>query len=164
VPGANAWEVRPAQRADASAVNDLLVQLGYQQDGSAATADRIQAWAEEPANAVWVATGDSDLLGIIALQVCPFFERAGSWARITALVVSERARCRGAGSALVAAAEAFAVTHGCLRMEVTTADHRHDARAFYRHCGYLDQAGTSSRFLRDLVSSEGRPDRLRTEP
>jgi hypothetical protein len=35
-------------------------------------------------------------------------------------------------------------------MEVTSADHRDDAHAFYRRCGYGDQAGTSSRFLRDL--------------
>jgi hypothetical protein len=48
-------EVRTAHRADASAVNGLLGQLGYHQDGQAATADRIQAWAGEPASAAYVA-------------------------------------------------------------------------------------------------------------
>ncbi|MGW0940895.1 GNAT family N-acetyltransferase [Streptomyces sp. NPDC002666] len=86
----------------------------------------------------------------MAVHVCPFFERDGSWGRIVALVVSGRARGRGVGSRLVAAAESFAVTRGCVRVEVTIGERRQDAHEFYRRCGYLDQAGKSSRFLRDL--------------
>jgi hypothetical protein len=56
----------------------------------------------------------------------------------------------GVGGRLVAAAESFAISRGCVRMEVTSADRRHDAHEFYRRCDYLDQAGRSSRFLRDL--------------
>jgi GNAT superfamily N-acetyltransferase len=51
------------------------------------------------------------------VHICPFFERDGSWARIVALVVSDRARGQGIGSRLVATAESFATTNGCLRME-----------------------------------------------
>ncbi|WP_391647643.1 GNAT family N-acetyltransferase [Streptomyces violarus] len=97
--------IRPAHRADASAVNELLDQLGYPQDGRAATANRIQTWAEDPSSAAYVAEVGDDLLGVIAVHVCPFFERDGSWGRIAALVVSGRARGRGVGSQLVAAAE-----------------------------------------------------------
>ncbi|GAB3453425.1 hypothetical protein GCM10027436_54060 [Actinophytocola sediminis] len=50
----------------------------------------------------------------------------------------------------MAAAEEFATSRGCLRMEVTSADRRQDAHEFYRRQGYLDQAAGSSRFLRDL--------------
>lgn len=145
-------KIRLVRRADASAVNELLEQLGYPQDGQAATADRIQTWAEDPASAAYVAEDGDDLLGVIAMHVCPFFERDGSWGRITALVVSDRARGRGVGSQLVAAAEAFAATRGCLRMEVTSSDRRQDAHEFYRRCGYIHQAGKSSRFLRELPS------------
>jgi GNAT superfamily N-acetyltransferase len=142
--------IRPADRADAPAVDELLDQLGYPPDGPAATAERIQAWADDPAGAAYVAEDEGDLLGVIAVRVCPFFERPGSWGRITALVVADRARGRGIGSQLVAVAEGFATTRGCLRMEVTSADRRHDAHAFYRRCGYAIQTGKSSRFLRDL--------------
>lgn len=146
--------IRPAQPADASAVNDLLEQLGYPQDGDAATARRLHAWAGSPAGAAFVAeTGDDvlgDVLGVVAVHISPFFEKDGAWARIVALVVSERARGRGVGTELVAAAESFAAAHGCLRIEVTSSDRRHDAHEFYRRLGYVDQAGASSRFLRDL--------------
>jgi hypothetical protein len=50
----------------------------------------------------------------------------------------------------MAAAESFAADHGCVRIEVTSADHRADAHAFYRRRGYVDQAGLSSRFIVEL--------------
>jgi GNAT superfamily N-acetyltransferase len=143
-------EIRPARTADAEAVNELLGQLGYPQDGQATTAARIQTWAEDPAGAAYVADADGGVHGLIAVHVCPFFERDGAWGRIVALVVSDRARGRGVGSRLVAAAESFAAGHRCLRMEVTSADRRLDAHNFYQRRGYADQAGRSSRFLRDL--------------
>jgi hypothetical protein len=37
--------IRPARRADAAAIIELLEQLGYPQGGPGATADRIQLWA-----------------------------------------------------------------------------------------------------------------------
>src|SRR3954471_24538296 len=141
-------QVRPARGADAEAVNELLDQLGYPQDGRAATAARIRAWTDDPAGVAYVADAEGEVLGVIAVHVCPFFERDGAWGRMVALVRSDRARGRGVGSRLVAAAESFAASRGCLRMEVTSNDRRSAAHTFYRHRGYADQAGVSSRFLR----------------
>ena len=155
--------VRPARSEDARAVNELLDQLGYPQQDPAATAHRIRTWAEDPAGAVYVAAAGAQLLGVIAVHVCPFFERPGSWGRIVALVVAERARGRGVGSQLVAAAESFATGRGCVRMEVTSNDRRRDAHAFYEGHGYADQAGRSSRFLRDLPGA-ARPGSDRRRP
>jgi GNAT superfamily N-acetyltransferase len=146
-------QIRLAQTTDAALVNGLLHQLGYPQDDTAAAAARIQAWGDDPSSAAYVADGDGDLLGLVAIHVCPFFERAGSWGRIVALVVSDQARRRGVGGQLVAAAESFAAGRGCLRMEVTSADRRQDAHGFYLRRGYRDQAGQSSRFLRDVVTA-----------
>jgi GNAT superfamily N-acetyltransferase len=142
--------IRPAATADAAAVSELLGELGYPQDGT--TAARIQAWADDPAGAAYVADADGNVLGVIAVHVCPYFERTGSWARIVALVVSPSARGQGVGRRLLAAAESFAAARGCLRTEVTSAAHRLDAHEFYRRTGYSEQ--TSSRFLRDLVASD----------
>jgi len=152
-------QIRPARSADAVAINELLDQLGYPQDDRTATAARIEGWVDDPASAAFVADADGDLLGLIAVHICPFFERDGSWARIVALVVSDRVRGRGIGSRLVAAAESFAAQHGCFRMEVTSRDLRADAHAFYQHRGYANQAGISSRFLQDLPTSTGDHDR-----
>jgi GNAT superfamily N-acetyltransferase len=142
--------IRLAHPTDAEAVNELLHQLGYPQEGFATTASRIRTWGDDPASAAYVADADGNVLGLAAVHVCPFFERAGSWGRLVALVVSEQARCQGVGGQLVAAAQSFAASRGCVRMEVTSSDLRHDAHEFYRRRGYVDQTGTSSRFLYDL--------------
>ncbi|HEX6359166.1 GNAT family N-acetyltransferase [Actinophytocola sp.] len=141
--------IRLAHPNDAAAVDELLHQLGYPQDDTATTANRIQAWCDDPSSMAYVAHADGDLLGLVAVHVCPFFERSGSWGRIVALVVSEQARGQGVGRQLVAAAELFATGRGCVRMEVTSADRRHGAHEFYRRRGYVDQTGR--RFLRDLT-------------
>jgi GNAT superfamily N-acetyltransferase len=144
--------IRPVEAADAPAVNRLLEQLGYPQDGTATTAARIQSWREDPAGAAYVADDDGDVLGLIAVHISPFFERSGCWARIVALVVSDQARGQGVGGQLVAAAESFAAGRDCVRMEVTSATRRQDAHAFYQGRGYTIQTGLSERFLRDLVT------------
>jgi GNAT superfamily N-acetyltransferase len=142
--------IRLANTTDAAAVNELLDQLGYPQDGIATTATRIHMWADDPSSAAYVADADGYLLGLVAVHVCPFFERTGSWGRIVALVVADQARGQGVGGQLVAAAESFATSRGCVRIEVTSADRREDAHGFYKRLGYIDQTGKSSRFLRDL--------------
>jgi GNAT superfamily N-acetyltransferase len=147
--------IRPAHSADAEAINELLDQLGYPQDGQAQTAARIQFWVDDPASAAYVAEVDGELQGVIAVHVCPFFEREGAQGRITALVVSDRVRRGGVGSRLVEAAEEFAASRGCVRMEVTSSDRRADAHAFYERRGYTSQTGRSSRFLRDLPALTG---------
>jgi len=146
-------QIRLAQTTDADAVNELLQQLGYAQGDAGATAGRIQEWDDDPASAAYVAEADGEVLGVIAVHTCPFFERAGSWGRIVALVVDEHARGKGVGGELVAAAEEFARSRGCLRMEVTSSDRRVDAHAFYQGRGYDLQTGKSSRFLRDLSAA-----------
>src|SRR5215469_12619145 len=124
--------IRPVSTTDAAAVNELLHQLGYPQDGAATTATRIQTWGDDPSSAAYVADADGDVLGLVAVHVCPFFERTDAWGRIVALVVSDQARGRGVGGQLVAAAESFATSRGCVRMEVTSAARRHGAHEFYR--------------------------------
>jgi GNAT superfamily N-acetyltransferase len=155
VIGGASVQIRPAQATDAAAVNELLGQLGYAQDDVATTATRIRTWGDDPSGAAYVADADGNLLGLVAVHICPFFQLAGSSGRIVALVVSDHARGQGIGGQLAAAAESFAAGNGCVRMEVTSADRRHDAHTFYRHRGYLDQAGASSRFLRDLNGTDG---------
>ncbi|MEU5873980.1 GNAT family N-acetyltransferase [Glycomyces sp. NPDC047369] len=140
--------IRKARKGDAEPLAVLLGQLGYPRDEAAVTA-RIAQWDEDASGAVLVAD-DGGVLGVVAVHVAPFFEREGAWGRIVALVVAEEARGRGAGARLVAAAEAFAAARGCVRMEVTSNDRRAGAHRFYEGRGYEDQAGRSSRFLREL--------------
>jgi len=140
--------IRPARSTDA--IDALLEELGYPQQDPAVTAARLQTWAEDPAGAAYVTEADDRLLGVIAVHVIPFFERQGTWARIVALVVSSQARRQGVGTLLLEAAESFATTQGCLRLEVTSSNHRTPAHTFYQSHGYTNQSTTSSRFLRTL--------------
>jgi GNAT superfamily N-acetyltransferase len=121
---------------------------------------RIQTWSDDPSSTAYVADADGDLLGLVAVHICPFFERTGSWGRIVALIVSDQARGRGVGGQLVTAAESFATSRGCVRMEVTSGDRRQEAHEFYRRCGYIDQTGSSSRFLRDLKDTNRHEDQF----
>jgi GNAT superfamily N-acetyltransferase len=150
-------QIRPAHTTDAAAVKDLLHQLGYAQDDAATTAARIQSWDDDPSSAAYVAEADGDVLGVIAIHICPFFERPGSWARIVALVVSKQARGRGIGSQLMTKAESFAASRGSVRMEVSSANRRQDAHAFYQRHGYINQTESSSHFRRDLNEILPRP-------
>ncbi|HEY3514671.1 GNAT family N-acetyltransferase [Kribbella sp. NPDC051137] len=139
--------IRPARPTDSAAVNNLLAQLGYPQDDLAATAARIRFWADDPTSAAFVADANGNLLGLVAVHAEPFFQLPGFSGRIVALVVSEHARRQGVAGELMTAAESFAVRHGCVRFEVTSADHRAEAHEFYQRRGYVNQAGRSSRFI-----------------
>jgi GNAT superfamily N-acetyltransferase len=143
-------QIRPATVIDAEPVTELLTQLGYPQDDVEATASRIQLWTDDPAAAALVADADGKVLGVIAVRTYPFFQLPGYSGHVVALVVSDHARRRGVASRLLSAAEAFALEHGCTRMEITSADRRNDAHAFYQRRGYTIQTGLSSRFLREL--------------
>ncbi|HZE39770.1 MAG TPA: GNAT family N-acetyltransferase [Stackebrandtia sp.] len=152
-PSAGMW-IRPVHPTDAPAVNELLGQLGYPQVDVAATETRILAWSDDPSSAAFAAGFGDELVGVVAVHVCPFFERDGSWARVVALVVSDRARGQGVGGKLMSVAESFAAGRGCARMEVTSSDHREAAHGFYQNRGYINQKGRSSRFLNDLAGGE----------
>ncbi|MFF1823365.1 GNAT family N-acetyltransferase [Kribbella sp. NPDC058245] len=140
--------IRIARPADAAAINDLLGQLGYPDQDTAA---RIHDWQADPTSTAYVADAGGNILGVVAVHVGPYFERPGSWARIVALVVAEEARGQGIGSQLMTAAEEFAAEHGCLRIELSSSDRRTEAHVFYERRGYVNQSGRSSWFRREAA-------------
>ena len=132
--------VRPAEAGDAAAIASCLSSLGYD-NTTAEVGGKLAALAESSSDAVIVAVERSaGVVGVISVHVLPLFHAPGNLARITALVVLEGHRGRGAGSALVAEAERFAWQQDCRRVEVTSGDHRMEAHAFYERRGYaLDE-------------------------
>ena len=149
-------QIRLAHTGDAAAVAELLQRPGQARADVAMTAARLQTWGDDPASAAFVADDDGIVTGLVAVHVSPFFERTGCWGRIVDLIVTGRARGEGIDCHLLTAAESFATSRGCVRMEVTSTDRRPDAHEFYRRHGYADQAGSSARFLRYL-GDPGRP-------
>jgi GNAT superfamily N-acetyltransferase len=139
-------QVRPATRDDAAAIADLLGQLGHPTRGEQVTA-RLARLSTEPGQTVLVAEADGEVVGMATVFVRHLISADAPLARIAAMVVDERARSRGIGAALVAAAETLARDAGCDRVEVTSAEHRVRAHAFYRRLDYRDRP---HRFMKQL--------------
>lgn len=138
--------IRPAGVADASAVSDLLRQLGYEVAVPEA-ADRLIRLAATGTDPVFLAVDNERPVGLIALHWTPMLHRAKPEARITALVVADAARRRGVGQCLVEHALVVAQEAGCGRLELTSANQRAGAHAFYRDGGFEQ---SSLRFHREL--------------
>lgn len=133
MPAANI-AVRPATPADAAAIAALLTELGHAAD--AALVPPRLASVVAGGGAAYVATDDAGIaVGFISLASHAVIHSAGPVAVITALVVGARARRRGVGQRLVAAAKEWATAAACVRLIVTSAEHRADAHAFYPACG-----------------------------
>jgi GNAT superfamily N-acetyltransferase len=129
--------IRDADAADASAIAELLTQLGYP-----ATADDVERRLGQlgPADRLFLAELDGEVAGLAGLHVSPSIEYDGDAAKVSALVVAERFRRRGVGAALMRAVEQEARRRGCVLLFLTTAERREDAHAFYRSIG-LEETG-----------------------
>lgn len=143
--------MRTPVSADAERVAVLLHQLGHPENDVAAVQARLGEWAADPTAAVLVAERDGCVVGVVGVATLPYLERDGRWGRVVAIVTDAEHRGQGIGQALMRAAEQVARAFGCVRMEVTSANRRVDAHAFYRGLGYSDWADRSGRFLKDLV-------------
>ena len=154
----DAIHLRPATASDAPVIASLLTELGYRVDRTEMPT-RLSAIVEE-GGAVFLAVETSgEALGLMSLARHSVLHAAGSVAYITALVTANAARRRGVGQRLVSAAKEWAAQHGCVRLTVTSAEHRADAHAFYPACG---MPYTGRRFAAPIVqtAAEGpTPDR-----
>jgi ribosomal protein S18 acetylase RimI-like enzyme len=75
-------------------------------------------------DAVFIAETSGNLVGVVSLHILELFHEAGRLGRITAFVVDADSRGNGIGTALVAAADKFFRSSGCVRAEVTSGNHR----------------------------------------
>ena len=126
--------IRAARKADAPALAALLAELGFPAppDVVAARLDVVTGAGE----AVLVSARGAEVLGLVTIHVMHVLHRPTPVGRITALVVAPRARGRGAGRALVEAAERLLAARGCALVEVTSNRDLTDTHAFYERLGY----------------------------
>lgn len=127
---------RPAVPADHAAIAVLLRQLGYE-IAPALVLRQLQALPHAAHDQVLVAALHGEVVGSISLHAVPMFHTGGFLGRITSLVVDERYRARGVGSALIWAAQRWFQAAGCAKLEVTSSDHRSGAHRFYEGHGFL---------------------------
>jgi len=129
------FTVRRAEAGDADGIAVCLAALGYATP-TGLVAEKLSTLGSS-SDTVLVAEGPTTgIVGVVSVHLVPLFHAPGSLARLTALAVVPGHQRKGAGRALVAAAEAFAWQRDCRRVEVTSGDHREDAHTFYRALGY----------------------------
>lgn len=131
---------------DASALVPLLVQLGYPST-ERALSQRVERLLSDAQVACWVAVDEDRLIGLVTGHVSWHIELDEPVARLTALVVDERARGRGVARQLIAMFEEWARQHGAARASLTSSNYREDAHAAYAKLGWVV---TGKRFAKNL--------------
>jgi GNAT superfamily N-acetyltransferase len=129
--------IRNADVTDAEAIALLLGQLQHPSTPEHVRRQirRIEAGDTE---AVFVALDNEAVVGVLAVQLAVQFHQEPPVARILDLCVLDSHRRMRFGRMLLDAAEQFAHTAGCCRMEVTASNFRLEAHQFYARNG-LDQ-------------------------
>ena len=139
-------EIRDARLEDAAALARLIDQLGYPTTQEA-VAERLRRLEASPADRVFVAELEGEVVGAASVHVALTLEYDEPAAKLSAIVVDEGHRRQGIGEALARAVEEEAEARGCRLVFLTTAERRADAHAFYRRLGYEE---TGRRFAKPL--------------
>ena len=137
-------KTRQAKPNDAIAIKSLMDQLGYGATSSLVER-KIAEYDSVPEYTAFVVERDDLVIGVISCHVINLFHQEGSIGRITSLVVDQNHRGLGVGKLLVSKADSYFKSAGCVKSEVTSGDHRTEAHAFYKSCGY---AQDERRFLK----------------
>jgi GNAT superfamily N-acetyltransferase len=126
--------VRPAELDDVAAIARLVIQLGYDAsvDGTGAALRELLGRRD---HALLVSPVSGPVLGWVHVHDV---HRVGgeSFAEVSGLVVDQSVRNSGIGSALMNAAEAWALERGLVTMRVRTNERRSGARRFYTNRAY----------------------------
>ncbi len=130
--------VRRARPGDASHVFALVEQLGYQPDHRGFDETFAQV-VRHPEAAVYVAVEGLRVIGYLSMSQRPQIRLGGRAAVIDELVVEERRRGDGIGTALLDAALSYARGLGCRRVDLSTNRARQSyQRGFYVAHGFTE--------------------------
>jgi len=128
--------VRPMTERDTRVVADLAGQLGYPST-EAQIRRRFDSVSGDPGSAVFVAEDEDGRIVGWTHVIARVFLESDPYAELAGLVVGRTARRKGAGQALVSAAETWAVGRGYRTMRVRSNVKRVEARPFYEGRGYV---------------------------
>jgi GNAT superfamily N-acetyltransferase len=127
--------IRKARSSDASRIAELSGELGYPATVKDISQRMRKLKAAAP-NALFVAESpDARVVGWTHVSVTHLVE-SGTRAELNSLIVADGQRSLGAGSELLAVAEAWARKHGCASMSVRSNVLRDRAHMFYQREGY----------------------------
>jgi ribosomal protein S18 acetylase RimI-like enzyme len=139
-------QVRAAVPSDEAPITRLLIQLGYSVSPDVVLG-KLLAFQNSDLDSAFVAIDRNQVVGCVSVHALELFHAPGRLGRITSLIVEGRARRSGVGTALVKQAMSFFHSAGCVRVEVTSGEHRTEAHAFYKA---MDFDEDERRFVRVL--------------
>ncbi|USX11676.1 GNAT family N-acetyltransferase [Oxalobacteraceae bacterium OTU3CAMAD1] len=127
--------IRRVLSRDSENIASLMQQLGYEATPSQIS-DRLRGIQDSSTDLVLVAAIEDSIVGCISLHLLPLFHADGFLGRITSFVIDQQHRRLGVGSTLMRAASEWFSASGCVKIEVTSGDHRSDAHRFYEAQGF----------------------------
>ncbi|WP_336661904.1 GNAT family N-acetyltransferase [Leucobacter sp. USHLN154] len=141
--------VRQLEIEDSAALVPLLDQLGYPSTEEAIR-QRVASLLSDSRVGCWIAEGDAKTVGLLVGALSRCIERDGFVARLSALVVDERARGQGIARRLVSVFEDWARENGAAQASLSSQMSREVAHAAYEKLGWTTTALT---FSKDLTAS-----------
>lgn len=138
--------IRAARPDDSAALVPLFEELGYPSTADAIR-ERLLSHSVDPDACVLVAEQGREILGLASLRLLRVMHADEPIAMLTSLVVRSDARGSGVGRRLVAELEAMARARGCVKMILTSGNHRSAAHRFYERVGF---SNTGHRFAREI--------------
>jgi GNAT superfamily N-acetyltransferase len=138
--------IREATETDAADISRLMSQLGYEV-GADLVAQKLEILSNSVDDAVFLAIEGQRIVGCLSAHAHELFHTPGRLGRIMALVVDADVRRLGVGRALINRAKDYFLDRACVRVEVTSGDHRPAAHAFYRSVGFVED---ERRFVKEL--------------
>lgn len=152
--GMGDFEIRDARDGDAEALARLMRDEGYP-TSTEEMRSRFARISAHPYYDTLVAERGGRVVGALGMTVGHLYERNEDHAQIVALVVDPKHRARGAGRALVEAAENRARRWGVRQIVLSSGVDRAEAHRFYGAIGY---EATGYRFSRSLEKPPERRD------
>jgi len=156
-------QIRAAEPADLVSIAALFAELDALHPerlperfaaptGTARSGDHLLGLVQAPTGALLLAEADGEVVGLVHLVLreapaLPVFVPR-RFAVVEDLVVAVRARRRGIGRALMAAADAWARDRDAVSIELTVYDVNHEAAAFYRALGFRVDSCRLARAIR----------------
>lgn len=144
-------EIREAQASDWPAVSSLLAALGRPdvrgRDDEAAHRTVFEAYLGRDDAVAFAAVDGGEVVGFIDLELRQRLNYATPQAWVPDLIVSDGSRSRGAGKALLAAAEDWARKRNCFVLTLESANWRERAHAFYLREGMTHSAAAFVKVL-----------------
>ncbi len=132
--------IRDAMPSDTDALVDLLNQLGFPQKSVCMCIQKIEEFSKNDSNKIWVASLNNKIVGLLAINIITPFYKPKFFARIDSIIVDECYQKIGIGKILMCIAEEYAKMIGCLRIFLTSGNHRPSTHEFYSHLGYVSNA------------------------